>query len=267
MGKNTGTSQDLDNLSMLNLWEEEEATNEIDESNWGWMLDGVDLPKVEEETPAVEISDDSTEADLPEEVTEEQPETDTTETAPVEGDENAVEDFDAMIQELIKSWEELEDKVQEVVDEAETSENPKLKALVKELQIMNAEKNTQLDEVAAERDVWKSKYMERFSEDTDLSVYKPEIEVLENNSKLRSLIKYRNNDNEKVSEKVTKLISDLFYERTWQDISEMLDEKDRAWVEAVLNSGTSETQPAPEMIPEEEPEIGREDSLNSLLWM
>lgn len=261
MGDKKGMSMDLDTLSVLNLGDdEEELDTGVDETT--------DTTASEDTSIA---SEESTDATTPDVGTEDTTGTEDVATATTEGDTQAEEttetNFDAMVNELLRQGEELEQQVQEVSDVAEDLDNPELMQVISTLQDMVAENKVTIDEVSKERDVRKNKYMERYGEDTDMSVYKPEITILEENPKLRSLLKYWNNGNEKVAEKVTKLLSDLFYDRTWQDISQILEEKDRTAASAVLNNAPSETELSPDLEPEEEDEITRDDSVNNILWI
>lgn len=258
MGDKKGMSMDLDTLSVLNIGDdEEELDTGVDTTTDNIASDSTS-----------DTSEDTTDATTPDVGTEDSTGTEVVDTATTDGDAQAETDtdFDAMVNELLKQGDELEQQVQEVVDVADELDSPKLMEVISTLQDMVAENKVTIEEISKERDVRKNKYMEKYWEDTDLSVYKPEIAVLEDNSKLRSLVKYWNMDNAKVAEKVTKLLSDLFFDRTGQDISQILEEKDRAATNAVLNNVPNETELAPNLEPEKEVEVSHDDSVNNILW-
>ncbi len=265
--KKTGTSfQDLDILG--DIWED------VISSGWGIddvnILDGIDFWNKED----AESSTDTSTADVNTELsdtsaTPDKPTEDA--TAPtVEGEKETNdnkwtdEELDDFINQLLASQWELEDKAQEVKDAAENSDDPQLIKLVDELQTMLAEKNIEIEELKKTNEVTLNKYLNKYWEDSDMSLYKPEVDMLESNPKLRALVKFRGSDNDKIKTKVDNIVMDLIYDRLWIDVSELLEKKDKDNVSSVLNTPSSDAPLMPELKEEEDKELNYEQSTNDI---
>ena len=247
-------SQDFD----LFGWQLEDTapeTDVVEEDLFGGALDSE--PTTDEET-----------AMAPEEVTEVEeattPETTTTEET-TETTDN-VEDFDvdALINELLWQQAEVDDKVEEIKDEAQTSGNEELLWMIDELQTLLIEKNQLIDELTKKDEITSNKLMDKYGDAENYSFYKPTIEALESNPKLNMLVKYIDSDNEKMQERVINILSDLLTEKTWEDISSLINSNQKSAVSNALtdvNGWGEVAAPAPE---EEDKPLSFDESINNL---
>lgn len=260
MKKNKGWAfvNDLDILGDM-FWEENKEGEVLDETEdfdmFGWEDEVVEEVKVEwEETPEVT---EEIPAEAPAEVGDETKE----EPKAEEG-----EDLDKWLDELLKSSNVVDDKVDEIKDAAEVSGDDNLIGLVDELQTALAEKNLTIEELQKQVEVSNNRYLSKFGNEEELSIYKWEIEKLQDNPRLMALVKYHKTDNEKVKPKLIQILSDMIYDLTWQDISELMDDKDRASM-SVLNTPTWDTPPIQEPKPIKEEPMDYDDSVNNILWL
>lgn len=259
--------QDLDVL-----WDIAEDSSEITEGgniDDVSILDGIDFSKPETADAAL-TSEESTTEDVTD-TTEVETKSDSDTTAPtVEGEEAGNEekwtedDLDKFINDLIASQAETEDKVQEIAEVASESNDPQLIKLVDELQTMIAEKNIEIEELKKTNEVTLNKYLNKYWEDSDLSLYKQEVDTLDSNPKLRALIKFRWSDNDKVKTKVDNIVMDLIYDRLWVDVSELLEQKDKAATSSVLGTPESDAPLMPEIKEPEDKDMTYEESINNL---
>ncbi len=210
-------------------------------------------PEVKAEEPVAPVED----ATL---ATEDKPEPEAPKDEVKEG-----EDLDKWLDDLLKSNAETDDKVDEIKEVADESWNDSLIKLVDELQSLMAEKNLTIEELQKKVDVANNRYLSKFGWEEELSIYKPEIEKLQNNPRLMALVKFLDSDNEKVKPKLVSILSDMIFNLTWQDVSDLLDQKDKAALN-VLNSWGSDSPIMQENKPEEEQDMSFEQSTNDILW-
>ena len=261
MKKNKGWAfvNDLDILGNV-LWEENEEGVESNEATedfdmFGWKDEPVEETKVEwEKTPE---TTEETPAEAPAEAVEESKE----EPKAEEG-----EDLDKWLDELLKSSNVVDDKVDEIKDAAEQAGDDNLVWLIDELQTALAEKNLTIEELQKQVEVSNNRYLSKFGNEEELSIYKWEIEKLQDNPRLMALVKYYKTDNEKVKPKLIQILSDMIYDMTWQDVSELLDEKDKASM-SVLNTPTWDIPPIQEPTPAKEETLDYDNSINNILWI
>lgn len=260
--------QDLDVL--WDIGTDVSGDNEMGNIDDVSILDGIDFSKKEdaEAAPSSEVTTDSTATDA--ETTEVKSDSDTA-VPTVEGEEASNEDewkeseLDKFINDLLASQAETDDKVQEIVEKADESNDPQLIKLVDELQTMLAESKLEIEELKKDKEITLNKYLTKYWEDSDLSLYKPEVDTLESNPKLRALIKFRNSDNEKVKTKVDNIVMDLIYDRLWVDVSELLDKQNKEATSSILNTPASDAPMISEMAkPEKEDDMNYEQSTNDL---
>lgn len=260
--------QDLDVL--WDIGTDSSSENEMGNIDDVSILDGIDFSKtdVAESAPSSEAVETPAATDA--EVTTPESDSDTTVPA-VEGEEATNEEewkeseLDKFINDLLASQAETDDKVQEIVEKADESNDPQLIKLVDELQTMLAEKWLEIEELKKTNEVTLNKYLNKYWEDSDLSLYKSEVDTLESNPKLRALIKFRNSDNEKVKTKVDNIAMDLIYDRLWIDVSELIDAQWKAATSSILSTPPSDAPMITEMIkPEKEEDFNYEQSTNDL---
>lgn len=79
-----------------------------------------------------------------------------------------------------------------------------------------------------------------------------------------ALVKYGDTENEKIKPKVISILSDMIYKLTGQDVSMLLDEKDKANM-SILNSPSSDNQPIQENKKPEEKNMDYDESINNIL--
>lgn len=262
MKKNMGSNvQDLDVLWTIDENENQEITWDASD-----LFAGIDFSKESDDSITSDSSEPLWEPETP--ITDAIPESDNA-VPPVEGKEDSgtpnEDELTKRINDLIASNEEIKDKAQEVKEQAEESDDPKLITLVEELQTMLSEKNIEIQEVTKDRDIYKEKYLSKYWEDSDLWLYKDEVAFLEWNPKMRAIVKFFNSDNEKTKNKVNTLLFDLVYDRTWIDVSELLDEKDKSNVSNILNMPSSDSAPITEMPEKEDKPKGYEESVNDIM--
>jgi hypothetical protein len=71
-------------------------------------------------------------------------------------------------------------------------------------------------------------------------------------------------DTEKIKPKLVTILSDMIYNLTGEDISDLIDKKDRAGM-SILNMPSSDNAPIDTVKQVEEKNIGFEDSINDVL--
>ena len=252
-------SNDLDAISLLGDigWDDEGTEvndNEVEDVDVFGTEDKT--PEVKPEpTPAPEVKTEDTTLPTPEPKSEE-----------VSDKKEGDEDLDKWLDDLLKSNAEVDDKVTEIKDAIEESWDDSTKQLVDELQTMIADKNLEIEQLKKQVDVTQSRYISKFGEWEELSIYKPEIEKLQNNPRLMALVKYGDTENEKIKPKVISILSDMIYKLTGQDVSMLLDEKDKANM-SILNSPSSDNQPIQENKKPEEKNMDYDESINNILWL
>ena len=217
------------------------------------------------EAPAEEL-EVTPEEDATEEVTEETPEAPAEpveEDVPVENSEEDV-DIDALISEILWDASDIDDKVEDIKDEAQSSWNEELLWMIDELQTLLAEKNQKIDELTRKDEITSGRLMDTYGDAENYSFYKPTIEKLENNPQLMMLIKNWDNENEKAQERVVSILADLISEKTGEDVSNLINVNQKNSVGNALTNvewgGVMWTPTAPT----EEPDFNYDQSLNEL---
>ena len=229
--------------------------------------DGEDTP-VEEvtEAPAEEL-EVTPEEDVTEEVTEEI--TPDVSAEPVEEDvpEETQEDdvdIDQLVAEILWSTSDVDDKVEEIKDEAQSSGNEELLGMIDELQTLLAEKNQKIEELTKKDEITSGRLMDTYWDAENYSFYKPTIEKLENNPQLMMLVKNFDSDNEKVQDRVVSILADLISEKTGEDVSSLINTNQKNSVaNALTDVDWGGVMGTPSM-PEEDVPFNRDQSLNEL---
>lgn len=218
------------------------------------------------EAPAEEL-EVTPEEDVTEEVTEEI--TPDVSAEPVEEDvpeSNSEEDvdIDALVAEILWSSSDVDDKVEEIKDEAQSSGNEELLGMIDELQTLLAEKNQKIEELTKKDEITSGRLMDTYWDAENYSFYKPTIEKLENNPQLMMLVKNFDSDNEKVQDRVVSILADLISEKTGEDVSSLINTNQKNSVANALTDvdwgGVVWTPSAPE----EDAVFNRDQSLNEL---
>lgn len=236
-GKGQFLNADLD-IFWDDLPESEEGTTEsADDASmdiFWWALD-------EEETSTPDAEEEAVVEETTEEPTEEEETT--------EGNE---EELDV---DLEKLFEEIENAAS---DDSETLQ------LVDELRKEVADLSTQNAILQKKNDSLNEKLMEQVWTDSNMWMYKWVIDKLEENPKLMVLVKNFGNTDDKIKQRLTWIVSDIIFDLTWQDISEMLDQAQSTKITSLMGAWWKEA-PAPvkESKEKEEP-MDYEESISSL---
>jgi len=218
------------------------------------------------EAPAEEL-EVTPEEDVTEEVTEEVVPTAEAD-APVEEDvpeapEEDV-DVDALVAEILWNTSDVDDKVEEIKDEAQSSGNEELLWMIDELQTLLAEKNQKIEELTKKDEITSGRLMDTYWDAENYSFYKPTIEKLENNPQLMMLIKNFDSTNEKAQERVVSILADLISEKTGEDVSSLINNNQKNSVaNALTDVDWGGVMGTPSM-PEEDEVYNRDQSLNEL---
>ena len=245
--------------------------NDLDILDWiGWddnenevVDDGTDIlawiggePTSEEPiTPPVEelVVDET----KPVEPTEEPTKEDKTK----EGEDNDIDEF---IKQLLEENKDVVDKVDEIKESIPGDSSPETKKLLDDLLSLVAEKDMSIKELQKQVEVSNGRYLDKFGEDNELSLYKWEIDKLNDNPKLMVFVKHYGTSNEKIKNKLISIASDFLYDLTGQDVSELLYNKDKD-AASILNWAGSDSSPMPELAPEKEDKpLTFEESTNDL---
>ena len=218
------------------------------------------------EAPAEEL-EVTPEEDVTEEVTEEVVPTAEAD-APVEEDvpEETSEDVDvdALVAEILWNTSDVDDKVEEIKDEAQSSGNEELLWMIDELQTLLAEKNQKIEELTKKDEITSGRLMDTYWDAENYSFYKPTIEKLENNPQLMMLIKNFDSTNEKAQERVVSILADLISEKTGEDVSSLINNNQKNSVaNALTDVDWGGVMGTPSM-PEEDEVYNRDQSLNEL---
>lgn len=240
-------SQDL-NLDIFNDWED------------------VTEQSFDAEAPAEELE---TTPEATEETTEDVVEETPTEEAPAEATEDvqwAAEeevDIDQLVADILGGSDEIDDKVEDIKDEAQSSGNEELLGMIDELQTLLAEKNQKIEELTKKNDITSGRLMDTYGDAENYSFYKPTIEKLENNPQLMMLVKNYDSDNEKAQERVVSILADLISEKTWEDVSSLINTNQK---NSVSNALTDVNWGWEAWVPEEEDNevFNRDQSLTEL---
>ena len=246
-------SQDFD-LFGGQLDENTPETEVVEEDLFGGALDSEPTP--EEET-----------AMAPEEETEPVEEATTEEvdtTEPTSETDMWELDIDAIVNELLWQQAEVDDKVEEIKDEAENTGNNELLSMIDELQGLLIEKNQLIDELTKKDEITSSKLMDKYWDAENYSFYKDTIDALESNPKLNMLVKYINSDNERMQERVIGILSDLLTEKTWEDVNALINSNQKSAVSNALTDVNGWGEVAAPALEEEDKPLTYDESINNL---
>ena len=266
MGENLGNlSQDLDIFGAPDGAVEDERIADVTVDDLFGPSDDVATEATEtvewEVTPEWEVKEEDTTKEVIKEETPKE-ETDKETDKGGEGTDDEVQKF---IDDLLADNVEIEDKVQDIADKAEGEwDNGTLK-MVDELQKLLAEKTNKIEEQAKQLEVSNNRFLEKVWEAENFSIHKDVIEKLESDSKLMMLVKHIDTDNDKVKDRLTWIVTDILYDLTWQDVTELMDSKVKDDVSAALWTPESNAPTTPSIKPEEEDvDLNFEDSINQL---
>lgn len=209
-------------------------SQDLDLDLFGWM----DAPEEEAptEAPAPELEttdpalDEETEAAVDEALDD---------AGPTEGDAPAaddvdVADLDALIEEILNDANEVDDKVEEIKQEASSTGNEELLNMIDELQTLLAEKNQQIAELNKKDEITSGRLMDTYWDAENYSFYKWTINKLEENPQLMTLVKNFDSDNEKAQERVISILSDMIFEKTGEDVSQLINSSQKNKVSNAL---------------------------------
>lgn len=217
------------------------------------------------EAPAEEL-EVTPEEDVTEEVTEEATDVPAEPMEDVPADSTTDEDIDvdALVAEILWSTSDVDDKVEEIKDEAQSSGNEELLGMIDELQTLLAEKNQKIEELTKKDEITSGRLMDTYWDAENYSFYKPTIEKLENNPQLMMLVKNFDSDNEKVQDRVVSILADLISEKTGEDVSSLINSNQKNSVaNALTDVDWGGVMGTPSM-PEEDVPFNRDQSLNEL---
>lgn len=187
---------------------------------------------------------------------------DTSSTSEDDFEFTGTEDLNSIIDEILASNEEVDDKVEEIKDEAASSWNEDLLSLIDELQTMIAEKNLKIDELTKKNEVTSNKYMNSYWDAENYSFYKPTIEKLDNNPQLSMLVK--NYDKEWANEKVVRILADMIEEKTGVNIDDAINASQKNSVGNALSTPSTSGMSAAPSFEEDEKDYNKQESLTNL---
>ena len=201
----------------------DKMSQDLDLDLFGWM----DTPEedVSTEAPAPELE---TTAPALDEETEEVVDEALSDTGPTEGDvptddDVDTSDLDALIEEILNDANEVDDKVEEIKQEASSTGNEELLNMIDELQTLLAEKNQQIAELNKKDEITSGRLMDTYGDAENYSFYKWTINKLEENPQLMTLVKNFDSDNEKAQERVISILSDMIFEKTGEDVRQLIN--------------------------------------------
>ena len=241
-------SQDL-NFDIFNDWED------VTEESFDAEAPAEELQSTPDETTEepVEETTEDVESEVPAETTEDVQE-------PAAEEEL---DIDQLVADILGNSSEIDDKVEDIKDEAQSSGNEELLGMIDELQTLLAEKNQKIDELTKKDEITSGRLMDTYGDAENYSFYKPTIEKLENNPQLMMLVKNYDSTNERAQERVVSILADLISEKTWEDVSSLINTNQKNSVSNALtdvNWGWESWAPT-----EETQEVfNRDQSLNEL---
>ena len=238
-------SQDLD-LDIFNDWEDEV------------MEDVTEAPAEElEVTPEEDVSEEVTE-EVPAEETEE-----VVEDVPEETSEDEI-DVDQLVADILGNSSDIDEKVEDIKDEAQSSGNEELLWMIDELQTLLAEKNQKIDELTKKDEITSGRLMDTYGDAENYSFYKPTIEKLESNPQLMMLVKNFDSDNERAQERVVSILDDLISEKICEDVSQLINKNQKNSVSNALTDVDWGGVMGTPSMPEEDTPFNRDQSLNEL---
>lgn len=218
------------------------------------------------EAPAEELeTTDTSDQDVVDEVLDEwEPAAETTEDVQEPEAEEEEIDIDQLVADILWDATNIDDKVEDIKDEAQSSWNEELLGMIDELQTLLAEKNQKIEELTKKDEITSGRLMDTYWDAENYSFYKPTIEKLESNPQLMMLIKNWDSTNEKSQERVVSILADLISEKTGEDVSNLINSNQKKSVSNALTNvdwGWEVWNPTPQ---EEEKDYNRDQSLSEL---
>lgn len=201
----------------------DKMSQDLDLDLFGWMETPEEEVPAEAPAPELETTepalDEEAEATIDEALSD---------TGPTEGDVPADDDvdtadLDALIEEILNDANEVDDKVEEIKQEASSTGNEELLNMIDELQTLLAEKNQQIAELNKKDEITSGRLMDTYGDAENYSFYKWTINKLEENPQLMTLVKNFDSDNEKAQERVISILSDMIFEKTGEDVSQLIN--------------------------------------------
>jgi len=270
MGDNLGNlSQDLDIFGVADD-AAEDITAELTADDLFWTepkvedtttTDGWDVKKEEIKDDVKVDGGDESKTD---EVKDEKPDETKTDEPGKEEENNEDKELQEFIDGLLSDGEDVDEKIEEIKDKATDEGDNEMGKLIDELQTLIAEQRSKLEEQWKQLEVANTRYLDKVWEAEQYWVYKWVIDKLENDPKLMTLVKYYDTDNDKVKDRVVWVVTDLLYDLTWQDVTELLDKKVKDDVTTALWTSSSSPSATPEIPEEEDEPMNFEDSTNLL---
>ena len=213
-------SQDLD-LDIFN--DGDETENDFDVS---------EAPAEElEVTPEEDVTEEVAEEEAP---VEEPASEEAVEDVPAESSDEEEVDIDQLVADILGNASDIDDKVEDIKDEAQSSGNEELLGMIDELQTLLAEKNQKIDELTKKDEITSGRLMDTYGDAENYSFYKPTIEKLESNPQLMMLVK--NFDNDRAQERVVSILADLISEKTGEDVSSLINANQKNSVSNALTN-------------------------------
>ncbi len=185
------------------------------------------------------------------------------EDVPEETSEDEI-DVDQLVADILGNSSDIDEKVEDIKDEAQSSGNEELLWMIDELQTLLAEKNQKIDELTKKDEITSGRLMDTYGDAENYSFYKPTIEKLESNPQLMMLVKNFDSDNERAQERVVSILADLISEKTGEDVSQLINKNQKNSVSNALTDVDWGGVMGTPSIPEEDTPFNRDQSLNEL---
>lgn len=224
-----------------------------------------------EETPKDSTGwEDNTKAETPEAESKEKAEDNTEDKAwedkEWEGTSTSDDDLDAEINKLLWLDKEIADKADQVKEQADKENvSAEFLKLIDELQDQLSDQQLANTALQKKNDILSDKYMGAVWDYEGMAMSKDIIDKIDQNPKLKILVKYYGNDNPTMKTKITSILSDLVQEITWEDISELISKAEKSKVAAALWTPSWNYSPSSPTKPvEEEKDMSYEDSIDKL---
>jgi len=221
------------------------------------------------EAPAEELEDTSSN-EVVDEVLDEAPAEGSDEGEVTEDVQDTVSDeeeidIDKLVSDILWDATDIDDKVEDIKDEAQSSGNEELLWMIDELQTLLAEKNQKIEELTKKDEITSGRLMDTYWDAENYSFYKPTIEKLEGNPQLMMLIKNWDSTNEKAQERVVSILADLISEKTGEDVSNLINSNQKQSVSnALTNVDWGGVVWTPSSPVEEEADYNYDQSLSEL---
>lgn len=184
-----------------------------------------------------------------------------------EGTDKSQEDLDAEIKKLLWLDEEASNTVDDIKSKAQAEEaSTELLNMIDSLQTQLAEKDSVINSIQKKLDVVNERLMSTVWDYEWLAISKDIIDKIDQNPKLKVLVKYFGNDNPTMKTKITSILSDLVHEVTWEDISEMISTAEKNKINSALWSSNWSYAPSAPARPADtkDEDMSYEESIDKL---